>query len=254
MGFIWFFAGGFTGCWCQFRVNFMKIGQSVLMWQALEAQVIEKSGNQVWGLGLWAQKFIANSFRKLINGQYLVKSPLKAITAATRRLQLWIKCRIYACGMSSQIRLISARNSAMFRMMLLGRFNCCFIWSHKCSIGLRSGLLLGQSITSMASRWSKVLVTLAVCGGAPSCMKIGRSWRTCASKWGTTCASSTSLQYLLALRFPLISWRGSLHCRDMQPHTITEPPWNACRRRTHGAPWRSPSALHTWMRPSLAWR
>ena len=153
--------------------------------------------------------------------------------------------------MSSQIRLISARNSAMFRMML-GLFNCCFIWSHKCSIGLRSGLLLGQSITSMASCWSKVLVTLSVCGGAPSCMKIGRSWMTCASKWGTTCLSSTSLPPCVEV--PLISWRGSLHCRDMQPHTITEPPWNACCRRTHGAPWRSPNDLHTRMWPPLAWR
>lgn len=111
--------------------------------------------------------------------QYLVKSPRAANTARTRRWQLCIKRRIDAWGMSFHIRWISKRKSATLRMMVLGLFNSRLKKSHTFSIGFKSGLLLGQSKTSTASRRSRSLVIFAVCGVAPSCMKMG--W--CCSGW-----------------------------------------------------------------------
>ena len=100
--------------------------------------------------------------------QYLVKSPRAANTARTRRWQLCIKRRIDAWGMSFHIRWISKRKSATLRMMVLGLFNSRLKKSHTFSIGFKSGLLLGQSKTSTASRRSRSLVIFAVCGVAPS--------------------------------------------------------------------------------------
>ena len=48
----------------------------------------------------------------------------------------------------------------------------CFIWLHKFSMGLRSGLFPGQPSKSLTPRsWCHFFVDLARCAGVPSSMK-----------------------------------------------------------------------------------
>ena len=49
---------------------------------------------------------------------------------------------------------------------------------HKFSMMLRSGLLLGHNMTSMAALCRKSCEILAVCGKAPSCIKMATAAST----------------------------------------------------------------------------
>ena len=117
--------------------------------------------------------------------------PNTATTAWHLLLMLFTSLVILSCGMAfhSSTR-ISRRSASVVRSVTL-----CLTdrpsWSHKCSMGLRSGLFAGYSILSMPSFCRYSLKILALCGRALS------SWQTtfgprlrrkygCATDWRTS--------------------------------------------------------------------
>ncbi len=80
---------------------------------------------------------------------------------------------------------------------------------HRCSIGFRSGDMLGQSITFTLSFFSKAVVVLEVCLGSLSC------WNT--ALWPSLCFSMS--QYMLAFMVPSMNCSSPVPAALMQPQT-----------------------------------
>ena len=95
-------------------------------------------------------------------------------------------------------------------------------WSHKCSIGLKSGENVDHGSVAMFCCCKKSIVARAEWGRTLSC------WNTVPSRWaarnGTTVGRRTSLMYRWDVSVPSMIIRG-VRCREkMPPHTITLPP------------------------------
>ncbi len=113
---------------------------------------------------------------------------------------------------------------------------------HRCSIGFRSGDMLGQSITFTLSLFSKAVVILEVCLGSLS------YWNTalCPSlrRKGIMLCLSMS-KYTLAFMIPSMNCSSPLPAALMQPQTITLPPPCLTVGKTHLSLYSSPDCSHT---------
>ncbi len=111
---------------------------------------------------------------------------------------------------------------------------------HRCSIGFRSGDMLGQSITFTLSFFSKAVVVLEVCLGSLSC------WNTALRP--SLCFSMS--QYMLAFMVPSMNCRSPVPTAHMQPQTMTLPPPCLTVGKTHLSLYSSPGVRHTRLTPS----
>ncbi len=93
--------------------------------------------------------------------------------------------------------------------------------SHRCSIGFRSGDMLGQSITFTLSFFSKAVVVLEVCLGSLSCWNT--ALRPSLRREGIMLCFSMS-QYMLAFMVPSMNCSSPVPAALMQPQTMTLPP------------------------------
>ncbi len=90
---------------------------------------------------------------------------------------------------------------------------------HRCSIGFRSGDMLGQSITFTLSLFSKAVAVLAVCLGSLSCWNT--ALRPSLRREGIMLCLSMS-QYMLAFMVP------SMNCSSPVPqHSCSPRPWHS---------------------------
>ncbi len=111
---------------------------------------------------------------------------------------------------------------------------------HRCSIGFRSGDMLGQSITFTLSFFSKAVVVFEVCLGSLSC------WNTALRP--SLCFSMS--QYMLAFMVPSMNCSSPVMAALMQPQTMTLPPPCLTVGKTHLSLYSSPGCRHTRLKPS----
>ncbi len=109
----------------------------------------------------------------------------------------------------------------------------CLRMPHRCSIGFRSGDMLGQSITFTLSFFSKAVVVLEVCLGSLSCCNT--ALRPSLRREGIMLCFSMS-QYMSAAL--------------MQPQTMTLPPPCLTVGKTNLSLYSSPGCRHTRLTPS----
>ncbi len=118
---------------------------------------------------------------------------------------------------------------------------------HRCSIGFRSGDMLGQSITFTLSFFSKEVVILEVCMGSLSC------WNTALwpSLWreGIMLCFSMS-QYMLTFMVPSVNCSSPVPAALMQPQTMTLPSPCLTVGKTHLSLYSSPGCRYTHLTPS----
>ncbi len=122
---------------------------------------------------------------------------------------------------------------------------------HRCSIGFRSGDMLGQSITFTLSFFSKAVVVLEVCLGS-------LCWNT--ALWPSLRREGIMLcfnmsQYMLAFMVPSMNCSSLVPAALMQPQTMTLPPPCLTVGKTHLSP-HLVAATHAWHhlnQISLSW-
>ncbi|MEQ2289421.1 hypothetical protein AMECASPLE_032821 [Ameca splendens] len=94
-----------------------------------------------------------------------------------------------------------------------------------CTIGSRSGLCAGQSSSSTPNSLIHVLMDLALCTGAQSCLKMKGFSLNCSHKVGSMELSKISW-YAEAFRVPFTGTKGPSPAPEKQPHSIIPPPPN----------------------------
>ena len=170
------------------------------------------------------------------------------MTAKQRRRMELVRRRTLSAGMASHSSCRAWRSSAK----LVG--GCCRAltllssWSHRCSMGFRSGDLEGHGSTAIPrfAKWSATI--LAVCGVAPSCMRVSCGW---AAKRGTTESLITLSMYIWAFKFPWINTRPVFWFPKIPPQIITDPPLFLSASSTQFGANLSPLLLYTLTLPSL---
>ena len=134
-------------------------------------------------------------------------------------------------------RIFETLRTSTFRLKIL----------QKCSIGFKSGNMLGQSITFTLSLFSKAVVVLEVCLGSLSCRNTALRpsfWRE-----GIMLCCSIS-QFMLDFMFPSMKCNSPAPAALMQPQTMTfRPPYLAVGM-THLSFYSSPGRRHTCLKPS----
>ncbi len=138
--------------------------------------------------------------------QYLVWPPLFSSTAltllgmeVTRAAQVATGVLFHSSMMTSQSWwMLETLRSSTFRLRM----------PHRCSIGFRSGDMLGQSITFTLSFFSKAVVVLEVCLGSLSC------WNTALRPSHSTCWHSWFPQWTVAPQ----CWQHSCSPRPWHSH------------------------------------
>ncbi len=118
---------------------------------------------------------------------------------------------------------------------------------HRCSIGFRSGDMLGQSITFTLSFFSKAVVVLEVCLGLLSCWNT--ALRPSLRREGIMFCFSMS-QYMLAFMVPSMNCISPVPAALMQPQTMTLPPPCLTVGKKHLSLYSSPGCRHTRLTPS----
>ncbi len=108
----------------------------------------------------------------------------------------------------------------------------CLRMPHRCSIGIRSGDMLGRSITFTLSFFSKAVVILEVCLGSLSC-------------WEGIMLCFSMSQYMLAFMVPSMNCSSPVPAALMQPQTMTLPPPRLTVGKTHFLTWLPPHTLDT---------
>ncbi len=114
----------------------------------------------------------------------------------------------------------------------------------RCSIGFKSGLWLGHSIT-VTELWSHSFVILAVCLASLSCWKVNlqpslRSW----ALWRRF--SSRISLYLAAFIFPSIATNRPVPAAEKHPHSMMLPPPCFTVGTVLDRWWVVPGFLHTY--------
>ena len=142
------------------------------------------------------------------------------------------------------------RSSAPFWGLFSILLSSLVIWSHKGSMMLRSGLILGHGMASMAAWLRNSRETRTVCVDAPSRMNKGRWAKWCPSMCGSTCVASSSSWYLTPVIFPRISLGSSFSPWLAQPHTDSDTPPDTNLGRMQSRRNLSPSCRQTRTRPS----
>ncbi len=137
----------------------------------------------------------------------------------------------------SHWRMLETLRSSTFRLRM----------PHRCSIGFRSGDMLGQSITFTLSFFSKAVVVLEVCLGSWSCWNT--ALRPSLRREGIMLCFSMS-QYMLAFMVPSMNCSSPVLAALMQPQTMTLPPPCLTVGKTHLSLYSSPGFRHTRLTPS----
>ncbi len=112
--------------------------------------------------------------------QYFVWPPLFSSTALTLLGMEFTRASQVATGVLFHSSMTTSQSWWMLETLRSSTF--CLRMPHRCSIGFRSGDMLGQSITFALSFFSKAEVVLEVCLGSLSC-------------WNTACDHAL-LQYV----------------------------------------------------------
>ncbi len=134
-------------------------------------------------------------------------------------------------------RMLETLRSSTFRLRM----------PHRCSIGFRSGDMLGQSITFTLSFFSKAVVVLKVFLGSLSCWNT--ALRPSPRREGIMLCFSMS-QYMLAFMVPSMNCSSPVPAALMQPQTMTLPPPCLTVGKTHLSLYSSPGCRHTRLTPS----
>ena len=114
---------------------------------------------------------------------------------------------------------------------------CLSNWSHRCSIGDKSGLYGGQSSGwTLLFAW-KTWQILATWGLALSCCRV----RLCCCKKGITWGRRISSLYLAAVKLPSITTNCDFNPCEIPPHTITDPPPNISLSTTQASMYKLPA-------------
>ena len=125
-------------------------------------------------------------------------------------------------------------------------------WSHRCSMGLRSGLHAGHSIRSTRWAWRWSVMMRARWGRALLSCMIAPAPRV--RRYGKTTGVKISSLYLMAFMLPSTMMRGVFPVMEIPPQTITLPPPNGVTRSTQQSANRSPRRRHTRILASLFFR
>lgn len=114
--------------------------------------------------------------------------------------------------------------------------------SHKYSIGEKSRLYGGHSMTTIWFSQRGLMQILATCSLALSCWNV--------KPIRPTCCMRTWLQYFSAIRVPSVMTRGVLKLWVIPSHTSTEQSPKRSRSTTHVSAFCSPCLLYTCLQPS----
>ncbi len=177
--------------------------------------------------------------------QYFVWSPLFSSTVLTLLGMEFTRASQIATGVLFLSSMMTSRSWWMLETMRSSTFHLRM--PHKCSIGFRSGNMLGQSITFTLSFFSKAVVVLEVCLGSLSC------WNTALQpslrRQGIMLCFSMS-QYMLAFMVPSMNCSSPVPAALMQPQTMTLPPPCLTVGKTDLSLYSSPGCRHTHLTPS----
>ena len=182
-----------------------------------------------------------------VNCQYFVWPPSLSRTAFTLLGMEFTRASQVATGMLFLSSVTTSWSRQIFEPLRTSTFHLRI--PQRCSIGFKSGDMLGQSITFTLSLFSKAVVVLEVCLGSLSCWNTAlwpSSWRE-----GITLYCSIS-QYMLEflLMFPSMKCNSPTPAALMQPQTMTFPPPCLTVGMTHLFLYSSTGRRHTWLKPS----
>ncbi len=177
--------------------------------------------------------------------QYFVWPPLFSSTALTLLDMEFTRAAQVATGVLFHSSTTTSQSWWMLETLRFSTFRLRM--PHRCSIGFRSGDMLGQFITFTLSFFSKPVVFLEVCLGSLSC------WTTALwpSLWreGIMLCFSMS-QYMLAFIVPSMNCSSPVPAALIQPQTMTLPPPCLTVGNTHLSLYSSPGCRHTRLTPS----
>ncbi len=167
--------------------------------------------------------------------QYFVWPPLFSSTALTLLGMEFTRASQVATGVLFHSSMMTSRSWWMLETLHSSTF--LLRMPHRCSIGFRSGDMLGQSITFTLSFFSKAVVFLEVCLGSLSC-------------WEGIMLCFSMSQYMLAFMVPSMNCSSPVPAALMQPQTRTLPPPCLTVGKTHLSLYSSPGCRHTRLTPS----
>ena len=180
-----------------------------------------------------------------INCQYFVWSPSLSRTSFTLLGMEFTRALQVSTGMLFHSSMTMSRSWRIFETLRTSTFRLRI--PQRCSIGFKSGDMLGQSITLTLSLFSYAVVVLEVCLGSLSC------WNTALrpSFWreGIMFCYSIS-QYMLEFLFPSMECNSPAPAAVMQPQTMSFPPPCLTVGMTHLSLYSSPGRRLTCLKPS----
>ena len=147
-----------------------------------------------------------------VNCQYFVWPPSLSRTAFTLLSMEFTRASQVVTGMLFHSSMTASRSWQIFETLHSSTFRLRIL--QRCSIGFKSGDMLGQSITFIHGLFSKAMVVLEVCLGSLS------GWNTVllSSFWreGIMLCSSIS-QYMLEFIYPSMKYNSPTLAALMQP-------------------------------------
>ncbi len=160
--------------------------------------------------------------------QYFERPPLFSSTALTLLGMEFTRASQVATGVFFH-SMTTSRSWWMLETLHSSTF--CLWMPHRCSIGFRSGYILGQSITFTLSFFSKAVVMLKCCPAAQSLKGGGHAL----------------LQYVtvhVAFMVPSMNCSSPVPAALMQPQTMTLPPPCLTVGKTHLSLYSSPGCRY----------
>ncbi len=145
-----------------------------------------------------------------------------------------------------QIYLFPFFKNDLFYRLDAGCSTCLFRIPHRCSIGFRSGDILGHWITFTLFFFRNPTVALDVCLGSLSCRKSARRPR--ARRDGSIFSFSIE-QYICEFMMPSMKCSSPTPAALMQPHIRTLPPPCLTVGTMHFSLYSSPLRRHTVLKP-----
>ena len=179
-----------------------------------------------------------------VNCQYFVYLPSLSRTAFTLLSMEFTRASQEATGMLFHSSITTSRSWQIFETLHTSNYHLRI--PQRCSIGFKSGDMLGQSITFTLSLFSKAMVVLEVCLGSLSCWNTALQpnfWRE-----GIMLCCSIS-QYMLEFIFPSMKYNSKTLAALMQPQTMTFPLLCLTVGMTHLSLYSSSGHCHTCLKP-----
>ncbi len=168
--------------------------------------------------------------------QYFVGAPLLSSTALILLGMEFTRAAQVVAGILFHSSIMTSRSCWMLDTWCFSTFHLRM--PHMCSIGFRSGDILGHSITFTISFSSKAVVILAVCLGVVVMLE-NSFWRE-----GIIFCFRMS-QYMLESMFPSMNRSSPVPAVLMQPQTMMLPPPCLTEGKTQFSWYSSPGCCHT---------